>query len=271
MIDITKTSEYTLYVDHDRSECVEIHDCESLNLRIETADRTHAQLWIAYDGTQMSLDVQIALGCDSELTVLFWNRLNDALKMRMHIGGKSGSHALISIGDLQDGDGDYHIQADMNAVHSDVELTSVCMAAHKHWHVDFNHHQPHTTGLMHHFAVVEENGDYLMEASGRIDKGAYEAESHQSSRVLTMAQKQRSEVQPILYIDENNVKASHATTLGQPDEAQLYYLQSRGLSRSMALGLLRMGYLMPIVYALKHEEWQRQLQQEIEEKVIRHD
>ncbi len=271
MITLRQKSEYTLFFDRDSKEQVDIHDCESLKLQIETDDRTHAQLWIAYDGVQMSLDVSVKLGFDSELTVLFWNRMSEALNMTLHMEGKAGSHVHMGIGDLQAGASDYRIQADMREDHSDMELTSVCIAAHKHWHIDWNQYHSHTTGIMHHFAVVEENGDYLMEASGRIVQGAYEAQSHQSSRVLTMSQKQRSEVLPILYIDENNVKASHATTLGQPDETQLYYLQSRGLSRNAALGLLRMGYLMPIVHVVDDETWQGQLQQEMEEKVIRHD
>ena len=56
----------------------------------------------------------------------------------------------------------------------------------------------------------------------RIVKGAHASESHQTTRVLTLSDHHNSEVVPVLYIDENDVKASHATTLGQPDENQLY-------------------------------------------------
>ena len=85
-----------------------------------------------------------------------------------------------------------------------------------------------------------------------------------------MSEKHNSEVLPVLLIDENEVKASHATTLGQPDENQLYYLQTRGLSRSQALGLLTLGYLLPISELFDNEEIKEKLKNEIEKKVGLH-
>ena len=109
-----------------------------------------------------------------------------------------------------------------------------------------------------------------MEACGKIVKGAHDSASHQASRVLTLSNQQSSEVIPLLLIDENDVKASHATTLGQPDENQLYYLQTRGLSRRQALGLLTVGYIMPITELFDQEEVRTALKDEIEMKVGLH-
>ena len=106
-----------------------------------------------------------------------------------------------------------------------------------------------------------------MEATGKIIKGARESNSHQQTRVLTMSERHSSEVVPVLLIDENDVKASHATTLGQPDENQLYYLQTRGLSKEQALGLLSVGYFMPVADLLAHSEMHAQIQYRVEEKV----
>ena len=123
---------------------------------------------------------------------------------------------------------------------------------------------------MENYAVVEEGGQYRMEATGKIIQGARESNSHQKTRVLTMSERHSSEVVPVLLIDENDVKASHATTLGQPDENQLYYLQTRGLSRRQALGLLTVGYIMPITELFDQEEVRTALKDEIEMKVGLH-
>lgn len=85
-----------------------------------------------------------------------------------------------------------------------------------------------------------------------------------------MSEQHDSEVVPVLLIDENDVKASHATTLGQPDENQLYYLQTRGLSRKQALGLLTVGYIMPITELFEQEAIRNALKDEIEMKVGLH-
>ena len=68
-------------------------------------------------------------------------------------------------------------------------------------------------------------------------------------------------------IDENDVEASHATTIGQMDENQMYYLQSRGLSEDEAIRLVTIGYLLPIARISDDPKLQEALAQEIETKV----
>ena len=70
-----------------------------------------------------------------------------------------------------------------------------------------------------------------------------------------------------ILIDENDVKASHALTIGQPDADQLYYLQSRGLSTKQAVGLLSVGYFLPVIDLVEDEELKDSLRQEMESKV----
>ena len=72
---------------------------------------------------------------------------------------------------------------------------------------------------------------------------------------------------PLLLISENQVKASHALSIGQPNEEQLYYLQSRGLTKQQALGLLSVGYFLPIIQMVPDQDQQIELQKEMEQKV----
>ncbi|MEG0076944.1 SufD family Fe-S cluster assembly protein [Anaerorhabdus sp.] len=127
---------------------------------------------------------------------------------------------------------------------------------------------PHTTGNMENYSVVLEGGDYKMEATGKIHKGAYGSKSHQTSRALTFDDKQKATIIPKLLIDENDVEASHATSVGQIDENQMVYLQSRGLTQKQVLSLITIGYLMPIADFIENEELQTVLRREIESKVV---
>lgn len=129
------------------------------------------------------------------------------------------------------------------------------------------HEAPHTSASMHNYAVIYENGYYEMSDNGKINKGSYGSESHQTTRVLTLSPQQTSKVTPLLLIDENDVQASHATTMGQIDENQLYYLQTRGLTKQQALGLITIGYLMPVAQAVEDEAIQKELTAQIEKKV----
>lgn len=247
---------------------VTFNDCTKLQLHIEVDKRRNAQVFLSYTGENMELDVEINVQEGSSLQLLFWNRLHGSLHMnqQVHLGKDAQAH--IGIGDLQTGSSDYDINVPLHHSGSNVKLSSACLANRKHFEATMHHQVPYTQGTMEHFAIVADQGDYFMKASGVIDSGAQESVSHQATRVLTMSEKQKSEVVPLLLIDENDVKASHATTLGQPDENQLYYLQTRGLSRKQALGLLTIGYILPICEVIQNEECKKVLQAEIEEKVI---
>lgn len=133
--------------------------------------------------------------------------------------------------------------------------------------VQILHESPHTYGNMHNFAVVFDEGNYEMVADGTIRNGCFGSESHQETRVLTMGERHKALVIPGLYIDENDVKASHALTIGQPDANQLYYLQSRGLTKEQAMGLLSIGYFMPVIDLVEDETLHDQLREEMERKV----
>lgn len=127
---------------------------------------------------------------------------------------------------------------------------------------------PHTVGNMENYSVVLEDGEYKMDATGKIVNGAYDSRSHQTSRALTFNEKQKATIIPQLLIDENDVEASHATSVGQIDENQMIYLQSRGLTHNQVLSLITVGYLMPIADFIENEELQQILRKEIESKVV---
>ena len=116
-------------------------------------------------------------------------------------------------------------------------------------------------------AIVLDNARLKLEIIGSISKGNSGSETHQMSRIMNLGDNVHGMVYPMLLIDENDVAASHAASVGQPDEEQVYYLQSRGLTRLDALKLIITGYLMPIVDAIDDEVIKETLVQEIMEKV----
>ena len=106
-----------------------------------------------------------------------------------------------------------------------------------------------------------------MVVKNTIVKGANGSSTHQTSRLLTYDKTSVGKILPVLYIYDNDVAASHAASLGQPDSDQLYYLQSRGLSYGEALKLIIIGYLLPITTVISDEQLGNTLKEEIEMKV----
>lgn len=126
---------------------------------------------------------------------------------------------------------------------------------------------PKTYGDMKNYAVVLGKGKLLIDAVGKIVKGASRSESHQTSRALSFEAGQRAEILPELLIDEDDVQASHAMSMGTVDPDQMYYLESRGLSEQQCVSLISNGYLMPITETLDNEELKQKLKEELERKL----
>lgn len=126
---------------------------------------------------------------------------------------------------------------------------------------------PHTSGNIENYAVVLKHGNLVIDAIGKIVKGAKQSESHQSSHALSFEAGQKAKILPELLIDENDVQASHALSMGTVDEDQLYYLMSRGLSVEQCTSLISTGYLLPVTQVIQNEELQQRLKGAMERKI----
>lgn len=85
----------------------------------------------------------------------------------------------------------------------------------------------------------------------KIEEGAEKTDSFLEMRMLLLDKKSSATVEPKLEIENNNVKASHAATLGKIDEEELFYLKSRGVSLDEAKILIVDGFLKEIKEKIK--------------------
>lgn len=115
--------------------------------------------------------------------------------------------------------------------------------------------------------VMKESSSAIFNGIGRIAKGATRANAVQESRILMLSEKARGDANPILLIDEDDVTAGHAASVGRVDPLQLYYLMSRGISQQEAERLVIHGFLAPVVSKLPIEGVKKQLTEVIERKV----
>jgi len=80
-----------------------------------------------------------------------------------------------------------------------------------------------------------------------------QADAYQSLKGIIASDQAIIEVNPILLIDEYDVKAGHGATIGKLDENSVYYLMSRGLTRKDAERLMINGFLNPIISEITDE------------------
>lgn len=219
---------------------------------------------------QASYDLNIVCQQDSQVTVFIHNCKEAATHLHVQVEMYKDATCKMGVLDMENAPLDWKHFVDLKESGANYEILSgqFCMAHQdKICDMEVRHSASHTYGEIKNFAVIMDHGHYEMVANGNITKGCFDAHSHQATRVLTLGKDHYTKCIPLLLIDENDVKASHALTVGQPDEEQMYYLQSRGLTKEQAIGLLSVGYLLPVIQMVDDEKAQEQLQVEMESKV----
>ena len=115
------------------------------------------------------------------------------------------------------------------------------------------HHGQNSEGVLLVHGVQKDSASAIFNGVTKIEHGAKKSNGEQTQRVLMMNEKARGDANPILLIDEDDVMAGHAASVGKVDPIQLYYLQSRGISRQEAERLIIHGFLAPVINELPIE------------------
>lgn len=87
-----------------------------------------------------------------------------------------------------------------------------------------------------------------------IKKGAKNTNTFFREDALLLSDNAKAEAIPSLEIDENEVKAGHASTVGPVDAEMMFYLMSRGIAQNQARRLIVQGYFDVVLHQLPEKE-----------------
>ncbi|MBD0382716.1 Fe-S cluster assembly protein SufD [Paenibacillus sedimenti] len=116
-------------------------------------------------------------------------------------------------------------------------------------------------------AVMRDGATAIINGITKIEKGATGCNGQQTEKVLMLSPKARGDANPILLIDEDDVKAGHAASVGQVNAEQVHYLMSRGITKEEAQRLIIYGFLAPVVSEIPIKSVEEQLQSLVERKL----
>ena len=128
-------------------------------------------------------------------------------------------------------------------------------------------HGKNSEGFILKHGVAKDRSTFIFNGIGKIEHGASGANAQQESRALMLSDQARADANPILLIDEDDVQAGHAASIGSVDPMQLFYLESRGIPTEDAKRLIIHGFLAPVVNQLPIEGVKKQLTEVIERKI----
>jgi Fe-S cluster assembly protein SufD len=87
----------------------------------------------------------------------------------------------------------------------------------------------------------------------QIDPGAQQTHTYLQIHSMMLSPKARVDAIPSVLVSADDVSASHGGTVGELDEAAIFYMQSRGLDRPAAVRVIVEGFFEPLIAELADE------------------
>jgi Fe-S cluster assembly protein SufD len=118
-------------------------------------------------------------------------------------------------------------------------------------HLDYDtfqeHMAPSTTSDFAFKGALRDTARTVWRGMIRVEEGAQKTNAYQENRNLLLSKTAHADSIPGLEIMANDVRCTHGATLGQVDREQLFYLMTRGLSRSEAERLIVRGFFQDVL------------------------
>jgi Fe-S cluster assembly protein SufD len=118
-------------------------------------------------------------------------------------------------------------------------------------HLDYDtfqeHMAPSTTSDFAFKGALRDKARAVWRGMIRVEEGAQKTNAYQENRNLLLSKTAHADSIPGLEILANDVRCTHGATLGQVDREQLFYLMTRGLTRSEAERLIVRGFFQDVL------------------------
>lgn len=131
------------------------------------------------------------------------------------------------------------------------------------YHVDRSEHVDHQIRVEHaaehassqtrYRGILDGRGHAVFNAEGIVRPEGRGASVHQENRNLLLSDDASIDTKPHLEIETDEVRASHGSTIGAVDDAQLFYLRSRGIPEAEARDVLTFAFVRELIEHIPHE------------------
>ena len=145
-----------------------------------------------------------------------------------------------------------------------------CVIADKQQHVDNNtlitHKVPHCTSNELYKYVLDDKATGAFAGRVLVEHGAQKTTSQMTNQNLTATREARMYTQPMLEIYADDVKCAHGSTVGQLNDAALFYMRQRGISLNEAKLLLQNAFINEVIDHMQLEPLRDRLHYLVEKR-----
>ena len=145
-----------------------------------------------------------------------------------------------------------------------------CVIADKEQHVDNNtvidHKVEHCTSSQLYKYVLDEKATGAFAGRVLVRHGAQKTSSEMRNQNICATREARMFTQPMLEIYADDVKCSHGSTVGQLNDAAMFYMRQRGISEKEAKLLLEFAFVNEVIDTIKLEPLRDRLHHLVEKR-----
>ena len=138
-------------------------------------------------------------------------------------------------------------------------LYVVSSGQHTDTHSVIDHQQPHCTSHQLYKGILDGKSRAVFNGKIFVRHGAQKTDAMQTNKNLLLSNEARVDTKPQLEILADDVKCAHGAAVGQIDEDELFYLETRGIHPELARNLLTYGFAEEVIGKIKIDSIRTQL------------
>lgn len=132
-----------------------------------------------------------------------------------------------------------------------------------------DHEVPHATSDLLYKGALDDGARSVFRGLIKVFPKAQRTDAYQTNRNLILSRNAEATSLPNLEIEADDVRCSHAATVGQLDQEELFYIMSRGVPRREAERLVVFGFFGEVLGRLPMPTVVHELKEAIERKIAR--
>ena len=114
-------------------------------------------------------------------------------------------------------------------------------------HSVIDHKQPYCNSHQLYKGILDGNGRAVFNGKVFVREGAQKTDALQTNKNLLLSPQARVDTKPQLEIYADDVKCAHGAAVGQLDQDELFYLETRGINPKLAKNLLTYGFAEEVI------------------------
>lgn len=130
-----------------------------------------------------------------------------------------------------------------------------------------NHNAPNTVSDLLYKGALRDKSRSVWQGMIKALPNAQKIDGFQANRNLMLDKQSRADSIPGLEIEADDVRCTHASTVGKLDDEEIFYLMSRGIARQTATRMVVQGFFDPIMQRIPFERLRDRIANRILEKV----